>query len=131
MTFSQRIRDIRKGLRMSQEKFGELAGVSQRTVAFWEAGDRTPSYDVLVDIANQLDVSVDYLLGRSDEPKQKEPAISDDELRISTLDRLMALPEPVLLKVLDLIDALQAQLRPGSGSASPAPRGSSDPGAHE
>ena len=125
MTFAQRIAAIRKEKRLSQEKFGEFAGVSQRTVAYWESGGRTPSYDVLTDLANKLDVSVDYLLGRTDESKIKEPVMSDDELRLNTYNRIKALPEPILEKVLDLIDAIQQGQAAGSGS--PAPRGPYDP----
>lgn len=127
MSFAQRITAIRKGLKLSQEKFGELAGVSQRTVAFWESGERTPSNSVLTDLANKLNLSVDYLLGRSDAPKIKEPAVSDDELRAQTFNRIKALPLPVLEKILDLIDVIQSD--PAAGSVSPAPHGPSDPDA--
>lgn len=125
MTFAQRIAAIRKKLKLSQEKLGELTNVSQRTVAFWESGDRMPSNAVLTDLAKKLDVSVDYLLGLSDEPKRKEPAVSDDELRAQTMERISALPEPVLLKLLELMDAIQSH--PADGSAAPAAPGSSDP----
>lgn len=134
MTFAQRIAAIRKEKKLSQEKFAELVNMSQRSVAAWEGGDRTPSFSVLIDLAEKLDVSLDYLLGRSDEPKRKEPVITDDELRISTYNRIKNLPEPVLARVLDLIDAIQAARPsaappdPAAGSELPAPRGSSDPG---
>ena len=125
MTFAQRIAAIRKEKRLTQEKFGEFAGVSQRTVAFWESGDRTPSYSVMSDLADKLGTSVDYLLGRTDERTKKEPVISDDELRLNTYNRIKALPEPILEKVLDLIDAIQQGQ--AAGSVSPAVRDSSDP----
>ena len=35
MSFPERIAAIRKKMKLSQEKFGELVNVSQRTVAFW------------------------------------------------------------------------------------------------
>lgn len=119
MTFSQRIAAIRKEMKLSQEKFGELVNVSQRTVAFWESGDRTPSHIILTDLANTLDCSVDYLLGRSDTRKQEEkPAVSDSELKRSTIERIKSLPEPVLVKLLDLMDAVQSCQE--DGSAAPA-----------
>lgn len=109
MTFAQRIAAIRKKLKLSQEKMGELANVSQRTVAFWEGGDRMPSYSVLTDLAIKLDVSVDYLLGLSDEPKRKEPAaMSDDELLADVISRIQGLPDPALSRVSDFLDGLQA-----------------------
>lgn len=109
MSFSQRIAAIRKKLKLSQEKLGELANVSQRTVAFWESGDRMPSNAVLTDLAKKLDVSVDYLLGLSDEPKRKEPAVnSDDELLADVISRIQVLPDPALSRVSDFLDGLQA-----------------------
>ena len=72
MTFPERITAIRKDLKLSQEKFGELANVSQRTVAFWEAGQRMPSHAVISALADRLGVSVDYLLGRTDEKATKK-----------------------------------------------------------
>lgn len=109
MSFSQRITAIRKKLKLSQEKLGELAGVSQRTVAFWESGDRMPSNAVLTDLAKKLDVSVDYLLGLSDEPKRKEPAVmADDELLADVISRIQGLPDPALSRVSDFLDGLQA-----------------------
>lgn len=127
MTLAQRITAIRKSQKLSQEKFGELFNVSQRTVAFWEAGARAPSYSVLTEIADKCGVTVDYLLGRSDtpapEPTAKKPAAEDDGLMESTIERIKSLPEPVLLKLLDLLDAVQGYQ--SSGSAPPAPAGPS------
>ena len=59
MDFSDRIAAIRKGRHLSQEKFGELVNVSQRTVAAWESGERLPSLAVLGDLSAVLNVSVD------------------------------------------------------------------------
>lgn len=122
MTFAQRIAAIRKKRKLSQEKLGELINMSQRTIAAWEGSERTPSFPVLLELAEKLDVSVDYLLGRTDEEKIKEPAITDDELRAQTFNRIKSLPEPVLEKVLDLIDAIQSHQGPDSAAqADPGP----------
>ena len=136
MPFAERIYGIRKKLKLSQEKFGELAGVSQRTVAFWESGERLPSHAVLADLSAKLSVSVDYLLGLSDDPRlscppvqdgesiKKEPAaISDDELREATIARLRDLPLPALECLLAFLDALSSYQ--GSDSGAGAPPGSS------
>lgn len=111
MTFPERITAIRKELKISQEKFGELAGVSQRTVAFWESGNRTPSFSTLQDLAARLDVSVDYLLGRTDiktRTNKKQPAANDGELLEKIIDRLRVLPDPALSRVSDFVEGLEA-----------------------
>lgn len=111
MTFPERITAIRKELKISQEKFGELAGVSQRTVAFWESGNRTPSFSTLQDLAARLDVSVDYLLGRTDiktRTNKKQPAAKNGELLEKIIDRLRVLPDPALSRVSDFVEGLEA-----------------------
>lgn len=125
MTFPQRIAAVRKEMKLSQEKFGELANVSQRTIAFWESGERTPSYPVLCDLADKLGISIDYLLGRSDMPKiKKEPAAASSELVDSMFNKIKDYPQPVLEKLLDLMDTIQSYQ--SSGPAAQAAPGSSD-----
>ena len=108
MDFSMRIFQIRKQMGLSQEKFGELVNLSQRTVAAWEAGDRTPSFATLADLAGRLDVSVDYLLGRDDEKEKKQPAAVNSELLDDIIKRLRSLPAPALSRVSVFLEGLQA-----------------------
>lgn len=108
MDFASRIAALRKDLHLSQEKFGEMFDVSQRTVAAWEAGDRLPSLSALDDLASRLQVSVDYLMGRtSPEDTKKEPA-QVGELRDSILSRVQSLSDPALVRVMDFLDGLEA-----------------------
>ena len=110
MPFSERIAAIRKEMKLSQEKFGELANVSQRTVAFWESGDRMPSHSTISALADCLNISVDYLLGRTDEKagNKKQPAANDGELVEKVISRVRVLSDPALERVSDFLDGLQA-----------------------
>ena len=118
MTFPERITAIRKDLKLSQEKFGELANVSQRTVAFWEAGQRMPSHAVISALADCLGVSVDYLLGRTDEKAtKKQPAVQHGELVENIIARVRDLPDPALSRLSDFLEGLVA----GQEIAAPAP----------
>ena len=118
MTFPERITAIRKDLKLSQEKFGELANVSQRTVAFWEAGQRMPSHAVISALADCLGVSVDYLLGRTDEKAtKKQPAVQHGELVENIIARVRDLPDPALSRLSDFLEGLVA----GQEIAAPVP----------
>lgn len=109
MPFSERIAAIRKELKLSQEKFGELAGVSQRSVAFWESGERMPSHSTISALADRLDVSMDYLLGRTDiKGKTKKPAAQDSGLLENVITRVQNLPDPALARLSDFLDGLSA-----------------------
>lgn len=54
---------------MSQVFLGMELNMSQNTVSQYETGTREASYDTLIAIADYFDVSIDYLLGRTDNPK--------------------------------------------------------------
>ena len=43
--------------------------MSQNTISQYENGAREASYDALIAIADYFDVSIDYLLGRTENPK--------------------------------------------------------------
>lgn len=109
MGISERIAAIRKEMHLNQEKFGALVGMSQRSVAAWEAGERIPSYDVLIELSDKLGVSVDYIMGRSDSRlTKKEPAVNDSGLTEKIISRIQELPDPALARVSDFLDGLEA-----------------------
>ena len=64
--FGEKLKELRLEKGLSQRKLGEIFGVCNQTVSFWETGIREPDLDALVEIANFFDVSVDFLLGRKD-----------------------------------------------------------------
>ncbi len=93
---SDRIKLLRKNHKETQQEMADKLNVSQRTIASWEAGDRMPSYDVLIKIADTYMVSTDYLLGRSDEPMYEHKWINekgDDVLLLSTTEKEPLTPE--------------------------------------
>jgi transcriptional regulator with XRE-family HTH domain len=68
--FSDRLRHSREALRrLSQSELAERAGLQPSAVSHFETGRRSPSFDNLRRLADALDVTTDYLLGRTDEPK--------------------------------------------------------------
>ncbi len=64
--FGKRLAELRREKRVTQKKLGEILCVSGNTVHAWEADKQEPSLGVLVQIADYFEVSLDYLLGRSD-----------------------------------------------------------------
>lgn len=65
-----RIAEQRKLLGLSQEELATKLNISQKSISKYENGDRRPSYEVLIAMADMFGVSTDYLLGR-DESAQK------------------------------------------------------------
>lgn len=77
----QRIREIRKKRHMTAEELSAQLGIAVESLAHIECGNRRPSLSTLYSIAEILDVSLDYLTGRS--PSQavklvREEAVAAD-----------------------------------------------------
>lgn len=72
MEFSERLKTLRKQAQLTQVDVAEKLGISQPAYASWERGVKKPTQENLVKIAQVLNVSVDYLVGNSDN--------SEDEL---------------------------------------------------
>ena len=66
--FYERLTECRKS-KTTQKEMAIYLGISERAYQHYEAGTRSPKIDVAGKIADYLDVSVDYLLGRTDNPK--------------------------------------------------------------
>lgn len=67
MEFSERLKKLRKDTGLTQVDVAEKLGISQQAYASWERGMKKPTQDNLVKIAQILNVSVDYLVGNSQE----------------------------------------------------------------
>lgn len=66
MTFGERIVQLRKSFKWSQEELAKQIGTSAPIVGRYERSEIKPSIEVAVRIADALGVSIDYLLGKSD-----------------------------------------------------------------
>jgi len=72
MDFGDNMMLLRKKEKLSQAALGNLIGTSGDVVGRYERGDINPSIDVVVKIADALDISVDYLIGKSKLQLDKE-----------------------------------------------------------
>lgn len=64
--FNKRLREMRMKRGFTQQNMADKLNVALRSYQCYETGTRTPSFNLLILIADTLDVSTDYLLGRDD-----------------------------------------------------------------
>ena len=64
-----RIRDLREDADISQTEMGKLLNVSQRAYSHYENGSRDIPVNILIAFADFFNVSIDYLLERTDNKK--------------------------------------------------------------
>ncbi len=79
MEFSERLKKLRKDAGLTQVDVAEKLGISQPAYASWERGIKKPTQENLVKLSKILYVSVDYLLGNT-ENKQTSDVFEDIEL---------------------------------------------------
>jgi len=63
--FGARLRYIRKKRKLTQEQLAEKASIIRTMICRYESENQIPTVEVLVKLANALEVSIDYLLGRT------------------------------------------------------------------
>jgi transcriptional regulator with XRE-family HTH domain len=65
--FAQRITHLRKMSHMTQQELSDKLHMDRSTYAYYETGKTTPNFDTLQRIARVFAVSVDFLLGNTDD----------------------------------------------------------------
>ena len=64
-----RLKELRKSRGISQLKLAIDLNMNQNSISRYKNGEREADYATLILFADYFDVSVDYLLGRTDNPK--------------------------------------------------------------
>lgn len=68
MNFNERLKAIRISRNLTQKQVYESVGMSALGYQRYEYGDREPAFKNLLALADFFGVSLDYLVGRSDDP---------------------------------------------------------------
>lgn len=67
-----RLNELRKSRKISQVKLAMDLNMNQNSISRYETGEREADYATLIAIADYFDVSIDYLLGRTENPKMNK-----------------------------------------------------------
>ena len=68
----QKIRDLREDHDLKQRELAEYLNCSQRVYSNYELGQRDIPTDILIKLAQYYNVSVDYILGLTNNPKRNK-----------------------------------------------------------
>lgn len=77
-----RLKYLREEKNMLQEDLAKVLDVSQKTISNYETGERDMSTEALTKLAEYFNVSIDYLLGKSDIRNPENIEIDTDKLYI-------------------------------------------------
>ena len=64
-----RLRELRKGRKLTQLSLQMKTGIEQALISKYETGERIPPTETLVTLADFYNVSIDYILCRTDKPE--------------------------------------------------------------
>ena len=110
--FGNVLKELRNEKHLTGEELGKALSVTKVAISNWENGNRTPDTDMLKKIANYFDVSLDYLLGRTDERNLNtdKPQLNENITTISAhringdIDNL---PDEAIDKINDYIEMIK------------------------
>ncbi|MEJ2445726.1 MAG: helix-turn-helix transcriptional regulator [Exilibacterium sp.] len=107
--FSERLRLLRSARNIKQSRLAELLGISPRSYNRWERGGNLPHLDMLIKIADILQVSLDELVGRT--KPSSDIAIHNHELH-TLCQQANKLPDEDQKALIQIMDGLvkKAQL---------------------
>lgn len=91
--FTERLLQARNLRELNQEQLAKKAGLASSAISHFESGTRKPSFENLRKLADALDVSIDYLMGRStniSSDHSKQPEIFRDYDNLTDDDRELA-----------------------------------------
>ncbi|EGD49750.1 helix-turn-helix domain protein [Ruminiclostridium papyrosolvens DSM 2782] len=115
MRFGDRLRELREERDITQKKLGELINVSARVIGYYEANDRFPrDENVLKTLADFFNVSVDYLVGRTEIRFSSDDIVAESKISYN-LD-VKGLPDEALKKVEDYIDLIKTKYKSNNNS---------------
>lgn len=116
-TLGNRIKFLREQKDINQSEFAKILGIANSTLSQYETGQRIPSDEIKLKIANYFKVTIDYLLGNSSESATIESENQDISLIMTNLKEKLKNYEGVMFdgEILDettaklLLEALEHQ----------------------
>lgn len=85
--FGKRLRDLRMQKKMTQSDIGKFLHVSKVSVSGYENGTREPDQASSIKLADLFDVTLDYLNGRTNDPKPLKKTDNGPDLIAAHLDK--------------------------------------------
>ena len=98
MTLGEHITALRKKNKLSQAELGKRASTSGDLIGRYERDEVKPSVEVVIKIADDLSVSLDFLVGKT--------SMEFDSDALKRLEEISALPDDEKSKLYMVVDAL-------------------------
>ena len=109
-----RIRELRQQMNLTQQELAIKSKIGYRTISDYERGVSTPDAESLKNLANVFKVSVDYLLGNTDNPNAVKLKVANQDgtitgIEYELLNKVKGFTTDDLEKVLDYVDYIKSK----------------------
>jgi len=116
MGFAKRLKGLREQKGLEREDLAKSLDLTYWAIAKYESGGRTPDLDTISKIAQFFNVSVDYLLGRTDDSRTPDQVAEEAmKYKIGAFaredDPLADLPGPARRSVEDFIEYVRVKYK--------------------
>lgn len=72
------LKKLREERKLTQQNMADMLQIQRPTYSRYENGEREPDFETVLKMSDVLEVSVDYLLGRTDSPISFDDQLSDE-----------------------------------------------------
>ncbi len=103
-SMSERLKELRNEKGVSQKEVARSLKTTDVTIGRYENGDREPKGDMLYSLAKYYDVSVDYILGYSD---NKKPLTDLSEKQKKAIELANQLTDEEFNNIINLINSMK------------------------
>ncbi len=104
----KRIKKLREKNNLNQLEFSKILNISNTTLSQYEAGNRTPSDEIKEKVADYFNVSVDYLLGRTEKCSLVDEGLRDEKFYNFDVTNL---PEEAIKQIEDYIEFVKQKYK--------------------
>lgn len=110
MEFSKRLKQSRQDLKITQKELSEKTGIKRTTIASYEVGNISPSFENVKTLAEALGVTTDYLSGKSEYKTLVEKFDSEFDTEKIKSDIKLAQEIDALIKIISNFDLTGTEL---------------------
>ena len=106
------LKRLREANNLTQQQMADIFGIQRPTYSRYENGERQPDFDLLIEISKHFNVSVDYLLGNTDDKNQKpgEENITFDDFTYAMHNETQDLTEDDKQMLIDMARMLKKRV---------------------
>ena len=94
------LKNVREKTNISQKEMASFLNVSQQALSRWEKSQTEPDYKTLIKISNYFDVSIDYLLGKTEIKNYENPF--EDNIEKQLFKKIKTMNKKQKKKILDV-----------------------------